>query len=288
MTEIQTDNAVVVHANHCQFGPGAVARNPKVLSRMLLWCLSGRGSITVNGKDFDFLPQDYLWIPWGHDIAYRADASTPFLVGGVHIVPDHAPDQSVVHDVAHTQDHPLADDAGRRDTPLGPLDGLFHGNGFYSEGPGHLAEHIVMVMGREPLSRSQTHALAVLLLEELAELVTATPRRSGVGPPNFRAALHHVRQNLRHKMTLDDMARIAQVSRSTLGRMFRKYLGCSALEWLNRQRLREAERLLRTTSLPVGEVGRRVGIEDPYYFSKLFKRNTSLSPAAFRKQKGGL
>jgi YesN/AraC family two-component response regulator len=48
--------------------------------------------------------------------------------------------------------------------------------------------------------------------------------------------------------------------------------------------MREAKRLLADKSLAVYEVAARVGFDDPYYFSKAFKKATGLSPAAFRRE----
>ena len=44
----------------------------------------------------------------------------------------------------------------------------------------------------------------------------------------------------------------------------------------------EAARLLRFTDLTVGEVARRVGFDDPLYFSRAFKRRHDEPPQAYR------
>lgn len=43
-----------------------------------------------------------------------------------------------------------------------------------------------------------------------------------------------------------------------------------------------AAELLATTALRVGEIGRSVGVEDPYYFSRLFRCVRGVTPTAHR------
>ncbi len=64
----------------------------------------------------------------------------------------------------------------------------------------------------------------------------------------------------------------------------RRAAGCSPKEYLLRIRLGRAKELLATTDLPVAAVARRVGYEDPAYFSRLFTRRVGTAPVRFREQ----
>ena len=56
----------------------------------------------------------------------------------------------------------------------------------------------------------------------------------------------------------------------------------SPIEFVIRQRLERAQYLLRNQNLAVGEVGRLVGYEDIFQFSKLFKKRFGESPRSMR------
>ncbi|MFJ5547981.1 helix-turn-helix domain-containing protein [Streptomyces sp. NPDC093225] len=67
----------------------------------------------------------------------------------------------------------------------------------------------------------------------------------------------------------------------------RRITGEGVKEYLLGIRLARAKELLVRTDLPVAAVARRVGYEDPSYFSRLFSRRVGLPPARFREQRRG-
>ncbi|MER5766886.1 helix-turn-helix domain-containing protein [Streptomyces sp. NPDC001985] len=66
----------------------------------------------------------------------------------------------------------------------------------------------------------------------------------------------------------------------------RRGAGCSPKDYLLSIRLGRAKELLAATELPVAAVARRVGYEDPAYFSRLFTRRVGTAPIRFRRQQG--
>ena len=55
-------------------------------------------------------------------------------------------------------------------------------------------------------------------------------------------------------------------------------------EWIIERRMAQSRRLLADTDLPIQEVARRVGIGDPGYLSRLFRRTHGTSPRAWRSR----
>ncbi|MFF8292172.1 helix-turn-helix domain-containing protein [Streptomyces sp. NPDC016309] len=66
----------------------------------------------------------------------------------------------------------------------------------------------------------------------------------------------------------------------------RRSAGCSPKDFLLGIRLGRAKELLTGTELPVAAVARRVGYDDPAYFSRLFTRRVGTAPVRFREQQG--
>jgi transcriptional regulator GlxA family with amidase domain len=82
---------------------------------------------------------------------------------------------------------------------------------------------------------------------------------------------------------VDDLARRASVSRRTLTRHFRQATGIAPGEWLQRERLRLARRLLETSDDPIERVAHRAGYETPVSMRAHFARDLHTSPRAYRR-----
>jgi len=82
--------------------------------------------------------------------------------------------------------------------------------------------------------------------------------------------------------TLEAMASIANMSRSTLIRNFVAVAGIAPAEFVTRLRMANAGRLLRDSELSVATVGEAVGYASEAAFQRAFKRDTGFTPAAWR------
>ncbi|TVR60882.1 MAG: response regulator [Spirochaetaceae bacterium] len=67
-----------------------------------------------------------------------------------------------------------------------------------------------------------------------------------------------------------------------LGQLFKKVLGIGFKEYLRRRRVAAAKKLLTTTDLRIPEVAASVGYRDAEFFVEQFKRETGVTPVAFR------
>ncbi len=85
------------------------------------------------------------------------------------------------------------------------------------------------------------------------------------------------------KIRISKICRTAGLSQNYLARLFRSHYGVTMNKYLINRRIEFARHLLECTSLPVKEIGERVGISDPQHFNKLFRKTTGKSPSSFRK-----
>jgi AraC-like DNA-binding protein len=89
--------------------------------------------------------------------------------------------------------------------------------------------------------------------------------------------------HLAEPLSVDRVARKAGASRTTLARHFRRKLGMTLNQYLLHKRIDRAKSLLITSNLPISEVGASVGIADPQYFNKQFRRVDGQSPTRHRE-----
>lgn len=90
-----------------------------------------------------------------------------------------------------------------------------------------------------------------------------------------------IHQHYDAPLTLDAIARAVAVSKSKLCRIFREATESSVIDYLIKVRIDSSKRLLMS-GLCVAEAAKLVGFQDPYYFSRMFKRVVGDSPSSFR------
>ena len=89
-------------------------------------------------------------------------------------------------------------------------------------------------------------------------------------------------ESYRLNRSLSDYAQQLNVSKEHLRKVVKRCTGKGPLEWINEARILESKSLLFNTDLTVNEIAPRVGVEDPAYFSRLFKKNTGMTPIQYR------
>lgn len=84
------------------------------------------------------------------------------------------------------------------------------------------------------------------------------------------------------ELKLEELPRLAGISDTYLRRIFKKQYGVSPSGYVTRERVRLAKDfLLRIDNIRITEVAEKVGYHDPLYFSRLFKKQTGLSPTEY-------
>ena len=91
-----------------------------------------------------------------------------------------------------------------------------------------------------------------------------------------------IRRNNGKNYSLEELAAKANMSVSCFCRQFRAATGTSAVEFQNHTKIERAKQLLLSGDLNVSQVAQEVGIENVFYFSRLFRRITGESPSAFQ------
>ena len=97
-----------------------------------------------------------------------------------------------------------------------------------------------------------------------------------------RARSHILEHFGEAELSLDQIARQACLSKYHLIRTFRVCTGCTPMQFLTRVRTDAARELLRTSSMPIGEISAAVGYRDRAAFFRAFRRRYGAAPSAFR------
>lgn len=96
-------------------------------------------------------------------------------------------------------------------------------------------------------------------------------------------AVQYIQRHYTENITSDDIAVFCGLSRTHLGRIFKKITGQTLQKYLTAYRMSKAIELMRSTELSLGEIAPRVGYSSQLYFSKVFHQYYGLPPSVWRQ-----
>ena len=104
----------------------------------------------------------------------------------------------------------------------------------------------------------------------------------------IKQAINYIDEHLTDDMTLETIAESVHSNASYLSRIFKKEVGTSVITYITDLRIKKAKDLLEHSDLKTFEISDAVGIDDPAYFSVLFKKYTGMSPKSYRNKADSL
>ncbi len=226
---------------------------------IFLCCTAGRGTVEVEGKAYPLGENEAFCIPRRKAHRYWADADDPWSILWVHFKGE---DCSL---------YPLEEcrvcrfasrDTVRRMEFL--FDLLFRtlrsdytlGNFIY------LSQVLSLILG-ETYARKQDSA--------------GTARMNKTVTKCIRYMYSHLSESI----TLEQLAEHAKLSKSSLSAAFQTCTGHAPMDFFIRLKMQEACKLLRSDRRYIYEVAQRLGYQDQYYFSRIFKKVIGMSPKEY-------
>ncbi len=136
--------------------------------------------------------------------------------------------------------------------------------------------------------RLQTGYLLLKILYRLhaysIEQWTKTGREPlSYGNPYCRKAMRYAAEHLEEKVSVQELADALGISYGHLSRLMKAHTGMTMVEYSNHLKLERVKELLLSKNLSLEEAGRRVGIEDVKYLSRLFKKQNGITASEFRR-----
>ena len=98
----------------------------------------------------------------------------------------------------------------------------------------------------------------------------------------INTVLAEIDRDLSQDIDFEGIAHSHGITLSYFRTIFKEATGMPPTDYLNRVRILRALELLQTSDAPVAEIGRKVGIYDANYFSRLFKKVTGYPPRYFK------
>ncbi len=172
----------------------------------------------------------------------------------------------------------------------GPQVDAFLANGIISPNkplyqPGHQSKLISgfltifeQVKLQSPLYQFRACAEVVRLLAETLSLerLSAQPTRS---QKIVEQAKVFIEENISTAFDLERLAAEARLSVPSLNEVFKSYTGMTPYQYCIHTKINRAKEILASGETSVKSISLQLGFDDPYYFSRLFKKKTGVSPS---------
>ncbi len=145
-----------------------------------------------------------------------------------------------------------------------------------------------MFEGYEELSYHFGHAGAMIdyLVEHtLHDLENqAGPVRPDISHKTIREIVKYIHDHFTDDLSIQGMSEKFFLSPNYLCHLFKKEVGENFIEYVSNQRIAYACKLLTETGDPIKQIGDRCGFNDYFYFTRIFKRITNMTPTQYREK----
>jgi AraC family transcriptional regulator len=108
--------------------------------------------------------------------------------------------------------------------------------------------------------------------------------KGGISRVRLQRVLEYIAANSHLEISLEDLARVADMSRFHFARLFRSSTGVTPHRYVMDQRLQAAKALLRLDTRSVSEIALETGFTNPGHFARVFRRYVGVSPSEWKLQ----
>ena len=138
-----------------------------------------------------------------------------------------------------------------------------------------------MPQGYELYIKSMLFQFFFVLHNRCRNLTTPPKNRKMVD--KMKPVLKYIENNYMEKITIEEIAKVAEFSESHFMRYFKETMGTSFIDYLKDYRLTMASRLLISSESSILDIAAVVGFDYLYYFNRSFKQKYGMTPSQFRK-----
>lgn len=232
-------------------------------SHIFIFCSEGEGWIELGQQAITLPPNHLAVIPAHTPHRYGASTHAPWSIYWFHLQGDHT--------AAFIQMYGM--DTGPLHLPLGAM-----------------TEYKDVFDKCYYLLSDKTYSLPIHthVSQSIRQLISSIGISAGGTAQDkkreqyLEVAIQYMNVHLEDAITLPELANHVGLSRQHLILLFNEETGFPPIEYFLRMKIQKAAQMLSLTALSIKEVAANIGMADPYYFSRLFKKMTGSAPSAYR------
>ncbi len=244
-------------------------RTVPISQYVFIYCVEGQGWFKVNNEYSRIERNQCFILPAGHPHSYGADEKDPWTIYWIHfkgeLAPYYASRLLVPVDIKPTI-------YSRINGRLNLFEEIY-----YTLESGYSKENLLYACS------AFHHFLgSICYLQQYRNAADDTISKDLVD-----AAIHYMKENIGKKLSIAEIANHTGYSVSHFSSIFNNRTGHSPVNYFNLLKIQHACHLIDHTDIKINQVCYKVGIEDCYYFSRLFSKIMGIPPTAYKKQKKG-
>lgn len=232
---------------------------------IIIYCVEGYGWLEINRKRIEVSPSEFIVIPANVPHRYGAAEVKPWTIYWVHFKGDLA-NYIVQLILNNSENHKPT--LSYNDQRIRLFDDIYGNleNGY----SGDALRYVNMIF---------SHFLSLLIYEEKFDINLKKEHQNAVG-----SSIELMQKKIRSSIKLSEFANAVNLSVSHFSALFKSQTGYAPIEYFNHLKIQEACQYLTFTDMPVKELALSLGIDDPYYFSRMFSKLMGISPTEYRKK----
>ena len=231
---------------------------------VFIYCVDGHGWYETGGRRRDVGPDQYFILPADTPHSYGADDKDPWTIYWIHFKGTLA---------AHYAE------GCREPQKVSPNSDsrIFTRTNLFEEIFNTIKGSMTIESIRYAMASFQHYLASLRYLKQFRDAAS-----NGISGVPSEALIHFLQENIGRKISLPEMARYMGLAPSYLSSSFKKATGLTPVNYFNILKIRHACELLDSTDMKLNQISYKIGIEDPYYFSRLFSKIMGMSPRAYR------
>ena len=230
---------------------------------ILIYSIDGKGVIEISGKTYTLHGREIFCIPANTGHKYYADPDEPWSILWVHFKGENTRYFPLTEKQIVTLETTRANDR---------LQSLF--------------SFLISVLDKNYTIGNfiYTSQLLSVILSEiyLREKGSDIDRQN----QHLSKAIRYMYSKMDVVLSLDEIADFMQLSKSYLNSIFKAYAQRPPVDFYLHLKMQEACKYFKMTDLHIYEVSKKLGYQDPYYFSRIFKKIIGISPRDYCNFKG--
>lgn len=134
-------------------------------------------------------------------------------------------------------------------------------------------------------SKENLNELRKWMVVKVEQLIGLIRESRGQRQENtMKKVVDYIHQHYHRDLNLEEVAEAVYFSPCYLSRVFKQMLKVNFIDYLTQVRLEKAKIFLKDSNCSISDIGRKVGYQDPKYFSTLFKKHIGCTPSEYRRR----